>query len=254
MKKSKRWIALLLALLLCASLCGCQELEDMRANHAVWQEDGTILWDGVVYRELADVPEEYQHVVDGMIFVTEADVPVLLSEEFGTNWTVDTDRGLLHSWNHNGQETFFCREDRYEEMAEYFQKYFDKELVMDTYFYTSWPVKHEQQAEEETYFLSDSEKAAVDMLLNGSEFVVLKDQDEFFGSFEDDEFCVTLGRCDEKFLFVEHYVVEIVSKREGYYLFLDGRLATVPAEYNDVFRNIVADFYENEVAPYISEY
>ena len=96
--------------------------------------------------------------------------------------------------------------------------------------------------------------AAVDMLLNGSEFVVLYDQDEFFGSFEDDEFCVTLGRCDEKFLFVEHYVVEIVSKREGFYLFLDGRLATVPAEYNDVFRNIVADFYENEVAPYISEY
>lgn len=253
MKKSKRWIALLLALLLCASLCGCQELEDMRANHAVWQEDGTILWNGVVYRELADVPEEYQHVVDGMIFVTEADVPVLLSQEFGTNWTVDTERGLLHSWNHNGQETFFCREDRYEEMAEYFQKYFDKELVMDTYFYHSWPVSHGQQTEE-TYYLSDSEKTAVNTLLNGSEFVVLKDQDEFFGSFEDDEFCVTLGRCDEKFLFVEHYVVEIVSKREGFYLFLDGRLATVPAEYNDVFRNNVADFYENEVAPYISEY
>jgi hypothetical protein len=58
MKNSKRWIALLLALLLCASLCGCTELETMRANHAVWQEDGSILWDGVVYRELANVPDE----------------------------------------------------------------------------------------------------------------------------------------------------------------------------------------------------
>jgi hypothetical protein len=77
MKKSKRWIALLLALLLCTSLCGCRELEDMRATHAVWQEDGTILWDGVVYRELQNVPEEYQHYVNGTIFVTETDVPVL---------------------------------------------------------------------------------------------------------------------------------------------------------------------------------
>ena len=253
MNKGKRRIALLLALILCLPLCGCVDLENMRANHAVWQEDGTILWDGVVYRELADVPEEYQHYVHGTIFVTEADVPVLLSEEFGTNWTVDTERGLLHSWNHSGQETFFCREDRYEELAEYFQKYFDKELVMDTYFYHSWPVSHGQQTEE-TYYLSDSEKTAVNTLLNGSEFVILKDQVEFFSSFEADEFCVTLGCCDEKHLFAEHYMVEIVSKREGFYLFLDGRLATVPAEYNDVFRNIVADFYENEVAPYISEY
>ena len=85
-------------------------------------------------------------------------------------------------------------------------------------------------------------------------FVILKDQGEFFSSFEADEFCVTLGQCDEKHLLFEHYVVEIVSKREGFYLFLDGRLATVPAEYNDVFRNIVAEFYENEVAPYIAEY
>ena len=186
-------------------------------------------------------------------FVTEADVPVLLSQEFGTNWTVDTERGLLHNWSYSGQETFFCREDRYEEMAEYFQEYLDKGSVLDTYFYHSWPVSHGQQTEE-TYYLSDSEAAAVNTLLNGLDFVILKDQDEFFSSFEADEFCVTLSRCDEKHLFVEHYVVEIVSKHEGFYLFLDGRLAAVPTEYNDVFRNIVAAFYENEVAPYITDY
>ena len=50
MKTRKRWIALLAALMMCLSLCGCQELDDMRATHAFWQEDGSILWNGNVSR------------------------------------------------------------------------------------------------------------------------------------------------------------------------------------------------------------
>ena len=91
MKKMKRWIALLVALLMCLSLCGCQALDDMRATHAVYQEDGSILWNDVVYRKLENVDQidvldvSYDYA---WIYVTESDVPVLLINWFGEEFDV----------------------------------------------------------------------------------------------------------------------------------------------------------------------
>lgn len=246
MKKYKRWIAIALVFMLCLSLCGCQKLEDMRAVHATWQEDGTILWNGNVYRQIEDVPDTLQFYVEQEVLVTESDVPVLLSDILGTGFTVDKDGVLMHNWSWKGDETWFCREDKYEEMATYFQM----EVEMDTYFYTYWPEEN-GRSKETHYYLSDEEKNAIDTLLNELDFD--EPEDDFFNTFEMTEFCVTLGRCDGKHLFAEHYVVEIVSKQEGYYLFSDGLLARVPDSYYSLFEKIVADYFEWEVLPYLSE-
>ena len=246
MKRYKRWIAALLVSLLCLSLCGCQKLEDMRAAHAVWREDGCILWNGAVYRQLKDVPENLQFYVEQTVVVTEADVPVLLSDALGTGFTVDGDGVLMHNWHWDGGETWFCREDKYEEFVAYFRS----EVELDTYFYTYWPVKN-GEAKEEHYYLSEEEEAVIDTLLNEADFG--DPGNVLYGPFEETEFMVVLGRCDGKHLFAEQYVVEIVSKQEGYYLFADDMLAPVPASYKTLFDRIVADYYEWEVLPYLSE-
>ncbi len=246
MKKCKRWIAMALVSVLCLSLCGCQKLDDMRAVHAVWQEDGTILWNGDVYRQLEDVPESLQFYNDQTVMVTEPDVPVLLSDLLGDGFTVDENGVLMHNWHWDGGETWFCREDKYEEMAAYFRL----EVELDTYFYAYWPEKN-GQAKETYYYLSDEEKDAIDTLLNTLDFDEVGDFFDY--PFERTEFGVALGRCDGKHLFAEHYVVEIVSKQEGYYLFSGGMLASVPTPYNALFEQIVAEYYEWEVLPYLSK-
>lgn len=244
MRSTKRWIALALAVLMCLSLCGCQALEDMRAAHAVWQEDGSILWNGQVYRPLENVPEEFQFHIEQWIMVTEPDVPVLLSDLAGDGWSVDADGILMHNRNYNGEEVYFCREDKHEEMLNYFQT----NIELDTYFYNYWP-EEDGEVEEAVYYLSDAEKAAVDSVLNWADFVEV--DDDYYYSFEDDEFSVMLGRCDGKHLFAEYHAVEIVSKRDGYYLFVNEMLAKVPSEYDAIFAEIVADYYTWEVLPYL---
>lgn len=246
MKKCKRWIVMALASVLCLSLCGCQKLDDMRAVHAVWQEDGSILWNGDVYRQLEDVPESLQFYVDQTVMVTESDVPVLLSDLLGDSFTVDDSGVLMHNWHWNGGETWFCREDKYEEMAEYFRL----EVELDTYFYAYWPEKN-GDVKQQHYYLSEEEKAVIDTLLNEADFT--DPGNILYGPFEETEFMVVLGRCDGKHLFAEHYVVEIVSKQEGYYLFSGGLLAPVPTSYNALFEQIVANYYEWEVLPYLSK-
>lgn len=243
MKKWKRWIAILLMSVMCLSLCGCQSLEDMRAAHAFWQEDGSIRWNGNVYRRLDDVPDSFQLYTEHTVCVTEADVPVLLSDWLGDEFTADEEGVMLHSWYWEGEETYFCREDKFEEMATYFQQ----DIELDTYFYTYWPVK-DGKAETAYYYLSDEEKYVINELFNVSDFNEV--EDDFYNSFEEGDFSVVLGRCDGKHLFAEHYALEIVFMQGEYYLFADGLMAVVPSTYNAVFEEIVADYYEWEVLPY----
>lgn len=124
MKRMKRWTALLAALILCLSLCGCDHLDELRASHAVWQEDGTILWNGAVYKTLPDTYAEINTLLTGdqTVYVTAADVPVLLSAEFSDYFESDAKGIFLAGYVGSGDEygdeyKLFCREDRYDEFA-----------------------------------------------------------------------------------------------------------------------------------------
>lgn len=86
MKKVIKTVLVLLAvvgMLLC--LCGCTGLENMRKNQAFSRENGEILWNGAVYKALPE--SEYLFVdtgyFDDTVYLTEPDVPVLLSVFFG---------------------------------------------------------------------------------------------------------------------------------------------------------------------------
>ena len=83
MKQVKRIVALLLCVALCLPLCSCKELDDMRARQAFLQEDGTLLMNGHVYKELPAFNRELMLDEDGnWISVILPSVPVLLSESF----------------------------------------------------------------------------------------------------------------------------------------------------------------------------
>ena len=140
MKKIKRILAALLLCVMAVSLAGCAELDEMKAHHAFWGEDGVVEYNGYIYRALT--PTSMLGVWDAKdtIYVTDKDVPVLLSEDFGTSMTVGRSGILLESngyssWGYN--EYFggiYCREDYYESVMQQIQNGPDLSLL----FYNYW--------------------------------------------------------------------------------------------------------------------
>lgn len=241
MRKFKKLAALALAVLLCVSLCGCQELEDMRAAQAFLQKDGTIRWNGNTYRQLENVPHGFQFFGDKRVMVTLPDVPVLLSEIYGENFSADKEGVILHSWHYGVEEGFFCREDCYEEVAAYLQQ----EVKMDGYCYTYWDEEGDLM-----YYLTDAQCAVVDHLITSLEFTNAGNNLVF----EMDDYCFPLWKCDEKHLFLsDNYAVEIANQKGTYYLITsENTMSAVPTEYYSILDEIVKPFYEAEIVPYIS--
>lgn len=120
MKKNVKTVLVLLTavgLLLC--LCGCSGLENMRKKQAFPGENGEILWNGAVYKALPGNEDFYVETGDysELVYVTEPDVPVLLSSMFSEMDLYPSGDGVFLEDLDAG--IYYCREDRYEEMAAY---------------------------------------------------------------------------------------------------------------------------------------
>ncbi len=96
MKRVKRILAGLIIAALALSLCSCKKLDEMKRLHAVWNnEDHTeILWNGSVYRKLPEVVSERMYGEN--VLITDADVPVLLSDIYGQYAHKDVGENLIY--------------------------------------------------------------------------------------------------------------------------------------------------------------
>lgn len=234
MKKWKRAIAFALAMVLCLSLCGCSELENMRAAHAFWQEDGTILWEGNVYRKLDDVPEYASVVISNFdVYVTEPDVPVLLSDLMGEPYSVSQDKVLLCSWDWDGR-AYYCREDKYEEIQQSLENGFE----IDTYYYEYYTVDDDDNYGYDYYYLSELETNTIRRILVSVMPLPYDDYSKYVAHE------IYLSGCDASHQFSEEYLLDIWITEDGYYLLKDELVYTVPIEYYDIFEGIVKAYME----------
>ena len=233
MKKWKRWIAIVLVSLLCLSLCGCQRLEDMRAVHAVWQEDGNILWDGNVYHKLeVDTSLEnfdFTYAYDyRCIYVTEADVPVLLSNWFGDLVDVRANGMVLEYYNYRLLEEeyqFYCREDVYDEVV--------RDLTMgvqlNTYFY---PYYDFDSDESKRYYLTEEQANTMHRILTTVTPVTRATLEE---SIQD---ALYLSICDENRRFEQDTDKCLLVTESCYCIESYGDIYIVPMEYTAMFAEI----------------
>ncbi len=69
----------------CMLFAGCDALDEMKANHAILSEDKkTVSFQGKTFVKLPEgIPYYFNDTYSNRITVTESDVPVLLSEDFG---------------------------------------------------------------------------------------------------------------------------------------------------------------------------
>ena len=235
MKKMKRWIALLVALLMCLSLCGCQKLDDMRATHAVYQEDGSILWNGQVYRQLGNVEmrDEIAMVYDHqLINVTTKDVPVLLSDVFGEQYDVCADGTLLESNYWSEGYTLYCREDVYEETAEYLKNGFQ----LETYYYSYLNEDYDSY----NYYLTEYQTNAVNDVLA----TVIPAPLEEYGD-EPIWTSLYLNGCDKTHRFSQDYLMDLWIMEDGsYFLATDEIVYPVPERFVGIFNEITKAYVE----------
>ncbi len=96
MKRTVKIISLLLAILVIgAALTGCNKLDEMRATHAVWtsQDNGDSITLGDKVYKRTKVPSRILNMGKDVILlsITDNDVPVLLSEEFGNTGRLSAD-------------------------------------------------------------------------------------------------------------------------------------------------------------------
>lgn len=129
-KQIKSIIIAVLILSFAFSLCGCDGLDELKASQAFKTADGNITWNNALYiKTIAaeDVPN-FSENSDSDIYVTEPDVPVLLSAFYAfvedSYYSVGYNKKLIFDY-----ENIYCREDFIDE----FNKTI-KENKLDNYF------------------------------------------------------------------------------------------------------------------------
>lgn len=162
MKYIKRILCLVMAIVLCCSLTACNELDEMRAAHAFYQVDGTILWNGYTYYQLTGDYSNLNLNYSNYVYVTEKNVPLLVSRTEG-HLHYASDNGLLLEGSNYMETTVFCREDYYDQTQNAILNGFE----IEKYGYTEW-VETDFDFVEKQFYLTAYERETIDRILSSS--------------------------------------------------------------------------------------
>ncbi len=195
MKKILKISALGLAvIIMCMSFCGCAELDEQKESQAFWTEAGSkdsITYNGKTYKLLENNEyhnPQYNHGWGKTIFVTEPDVPILLSTDFGIDLQLSSDGTFISGYisdkyeeeinnpyifpfysesslnytTENGHMVYYCDEEIYDEIT----AEIDKGINYTGYGYEYW--SYDKNSSEEAYnycYLSDEDAKLLDKIL-----------------------------------------------------------------------------------------
>ena len=237
----KHWIKrislLLLLGVLLLSLCGCDDLDRMRSLQVFLEKDGSFYHEGTHYVQL-DANDYFNPVSNYTrnFYLTEADVPVLLSSEFAVGHLQFTEDGrFCRDVYHSNR--WFCAEDLFEEIQAKNQKPF----VPDTVFYEYYIYTGQGNYEKKLYFLSPEEIAAVDAV-RSTEPLKLSD-----GMYISYDWGLGLTAATEDLLF-QRGGPSVFKTYNAYYLEIEEDYGVttyqVPEAYNETFDHILKAYAE----------
>lgn len=232
----KRGAALLVILLLVLGLCGCDALDAMREAQTQYGEDGSILYKGVAYMLLPE--SEYlspEYEVWEEIYVTDPDVPVLLSQAiYIERLAVSLDGNFLISMS---DQAVYCREELYDSVFDQIVNGF--EVAAMQYEYSVYDEEvgiHRRQ----TYTLTQEQWDTVYEVLETVEPVEVGRDWSING-----QWYLYLYECSQDGFFKKG-AMELVASENSYTLMLEDGEQTlaylIPTEYKAVFAQIISTY------------
>ncbi len=231
MKKTLKILALVLCVgLICTAFCGCVDLDELRAKHAVYNDDGTLLLNEKTYYPVnfqADGMNLSVSNYDTMVYVTPPDVPVLLASSMGDYYEINESGSIIF----NGS-TMFCVEELLEKVGQIVEGGY-KPFGYVCYGF------NEKTYEDERYKLSEVEKSAIEKVIKHGEQQKVPSGVEF--TFEG---CISIYSYEEYELF-ERYDFDICVLEEKYHIvdYNASIIYNVPEELNDVFSELLENSY-----------
>ncbi len=259
LKKSLRITALILsALLLCSVFTGCDMLDEMRRAHAVKSENDNIILNGNEYKYVPFGSPTALFNLDLVptsdIYVTEPDVPVLLSEGFYEFYGyVSEDGKFLYVYDEDYNSIYYCRTDVYDTLIERLDEPFVPEVL--AYAYSYYDYENDVDIYD-SYILTEEEQNAVEDVLRSVEPV----QQENYSVYQAESYC-DLYECSEDLIF-NRMVLSIEYKNGRYAVAREigngiTEVHRVPDELVNIFAGIMAsqfaadsiylDFFEDEI-------
>lgn len=252
--KFHRLLCVVVAVALCLSLSGCQVLDKLKAEQAHWTDDTrtAFVWKDVTYRLLPETETDLslRCSENKTVTVTKTDVPVLLSPFLGTWMELTENEEVVEylDYEQGGEYYCYCREDRYDAVLDALQTG-NVTFNAAGYYYSGY-----DEIETNTYTLSKKEYAAVNAVLETVEPERFADRDLFWN---------TAGSVANLYQFsadglFELAWVDICVLDDVYYLCrvdenYDEWWYTVPKEYTNVFRSLMAAQVEAD-ATYPDDY
>lgn len=261
MKKSVRIIlASALIITMCLCLCGCQQLDDLRAQHGVWTNKNStesITIDGTEYIQLTGenlMNLRYHNMRSTPVYITKEDVPVLLASVFNDGqFSMTEDKNFIFnsesaeyeyssisfisvsSYSYAGYaDVVYAKKDIYDTIS----NMLDGEINYTKYGYTYYQYNEEEGTDEvKEYTLTNHEVDTINEVLTVTK-PELVDEPPFTANY-----ITSIDKISDNEWFAE-YCFEIYKDdvKDTYYLVdfnsIDIKLWVVPKEYNATFDNI----------------
>ena len=234
----KRGAALLVILVLVLGLCGCDALDAMREAQTQYGEDGSILYKGVAYMLLPE--SEYlspEYEVWEEIYVTDPDVPVLLSQAiYIERLALSIDGNFLISMS---DDVVYCRAELYDSVFDRIVNGF--EVAAMQYEYSVYDEEvgiHRRQ----TYTLTQEQWDTVYEVLETVEPIEIGRNWNING-----QWYLYLYECSQDGFFKKG-TMELVASEDSYTLILESGDQTlaylVPSAYKAVFEQILSPYVD----------
>ena len=245
-KRLKRCLTLAVVLCLMLPLCACSGLDELRAAQAFYSPEGDISWGGNTYVLLENSADLYPDFGDDQVYLTEADVPVLLSMPLAINsFWVSTDGKFLL-----GEEDFqvYCRADIYEELLGRINGTFTPDLYC--YFYDVY--NEETWDFEEKYYTLTQEQLEAMKTVTGT----VEPYSAGTVGLPAEDYSVSIYGCSQDML-LQKSIADILATTAGYSLVVytdtDTLVFPVPEGMNDVFAGILKTYVESGEDMFIEE-
>lgn len=150
MKKYVKLIsAVLLTVVICGGLCSCKQLDEMRDNRAIYgKTEETLYFRKAEYKLLPQCDDLYIED-ENPGYVTDKDVPILLSDIVGTQVWFDDEALYITKDSYPYGQKVWCRADKYNEMVEKIENY-----ELDSFCYWNPKYNYYSEADQPKYIVA----------------------------------------------------------------------------------------------------